>query len=59
MALIYQKSEYARVFISGRTMVENLPRSGLPSAANTEENVEKGKEIVLENRLYQPERISS
>ena len=31
-------------------MVEDIPRSGRLSTANTEENVEKVTEIVLENR---------
>ena len=37
-------------FKSGRTVIEDLPCSGCPSTASTEENLEEVKEIVLEYR---------
>ena len=46
-------------FKSGRTMIEDLPLSGRPSTTNTEENVEKVKEIVLENRFISLRKLAS
>ena len=45
-------------FKSGRTMIEDLPLSGCPSTTNTEENVEKVKEIVLENRFISLRKLT-
>ena len=51
--------EWYKDFKSGRTVVEDLPRSGRPSTSNTDENVKKVKEIVLENRHTSLREISS
>ena len=42
--------QWYRAFKDGREVVEDLPRSGRPSTASTEDNVDKIKERVLENR---------
>lgn len=43
--------EWYKNFKSGRKVVEHLPGYGRPSMVNTEVNVKKTKENVLENRL--------
>lgn len=45
-----QAYDWYKAFQSGRESVEDLPRSGRPSTSSTEQNVEKVKEIVNENR---------
>lgn len=45
-----QVYEWYKAFKDGREIVEDLPRSGRPSTSSTNDNVEKIKEIVLENR---------
>lgn len=45
-----QAYEWYKAFKDGREIVEDMPRSGRPSTSSTEENVDKIKEIVLENR---------
>lgn len=42
--------EWYKAFKDGRETVEDAPRSGRPSTSNTDDNVGKVKEIVLENR---------
>lgn len=39
-----------RMFKDGREEAEDKPRSGRPSTSTTDDNVDKVKEIVLENR---------
>ncbi|CAK9829703.1 Protein GVQW3 [Anthophora retusa] len=39
--------EWYKQFKNGRTAIDDLSRAGRPSTANTEENVAKAKEIVL------------
>ena len=41
--------EYYKSFKEGREIVEDMPRSGRPSTFSTNENMEKVKEIVLDN----------
>ncbi|CAK9827766.1 Mariner Mos1 transposase [Anthophora retusa] len=45
-----QAYEWYKKLKDGRTVVDDLPRSGRPSTSVTDENVEKVKEIVHENR---------
>ena len=40
-------------------MVEELPRSGHPSMANIEENVEKLEDIAFENRYIRLRELAS
>lgn len=42
--------EWYKAFKEGREIVEDMPRSGRPSTSSTDENIEKVKEIVLDNR---------
>ena len=42
--------EWYSAFKSGRDVVEDLPRSGQPSASSTEVNIAKVKDMVTENR---------
>ncbi|XP_032682930.1 protein GVQW3-like [Odontomachus brunneus] len=51
--------EWYKDFKSGRIVVEDLPRSGRPSTSNTDENVKKVKEMVLENRHTSLREMSS
>ncbi|XP_032676163.1 protein GVQW3-like [Odontomachus brunneus] len=44
--------EWYKAFKEGREVVEDLPRSGRLSTSLTEDNIEKVKEIVLENRYF-------
>lgn len=41
--------EWYKTFKEGREVVEDLSRSGRPSTSSTYENIDKVKEIVLEN----------
>ena len=41
--------EWYKAFAEGRKVVKDLPRSGRPSTSSTDENVDKVKEMVLEN----------
>ena len=43
----------------GRDVVEDLPRSGRPSASSTEVNIGKVKEIVTENRHLTLKKIAA
>ena len=45
-----QVYEWYKAFKDGRETVEDAPRSGRPSTSTNDDNVEKVKEIVLENR---------
>lgn len=45
-----QVYEWYKAFKDGRETVEDAPRSGRPSTSTTDDNVEKVREIVLENR---------
>ena len=45
-----QVFEWYKRFREGRETLEDDPRSGRPATAITEENVEKTKQIVLDNR---------
>ena len=61
-ALLYRKPEYGvwyKDFKNCCRVVEDLLRSGIPWTTNTEENVEKVKEIVLENRYVSLKELSS
>lgn len=51
--------EWYNEFKKGRSLVKDLPRSGRPSTASTEENVEKVEKIVLENRHVSLREIAS
>ncbi|XP_037893953.1 protein GVQW3-like [Glossina fuscipes] len=42
--------EWYKAFKDGREVVEDLPRSGRPSKSSNEENIDKIKTMVLENR---------
>ena len=42
--------EWYKAFKEGREIVEDMLRSGRPSTSPTDENLEKVKEIVLNNR---------
>jgi hypothetical protein len=45
-----QAYEWYKAFKDGREVIENLPRSGCPSTSTNDENVEKVKKLVFENR---------
>ena len=42
--------KWYKAFIKGLEIVEDMFRSGRPSTSSTDENIEKVKEIVLDNR---------
>lgn len=42
--------EWYKTFKKGREIVEDMPRSGRPSTSKSEENIEKVKKIVHDNR---------
>lgn len=42
--------EWYKAFKDGREIIEDKPRSGRPATASTDENIEKKKEIVFDNR---------
>lgn len=42
--------EWYKAFKEGREVVDDLPRSGRPSTSTTDDNIDKVKEIVMENR---------
>ncbi|XP_050317891.1 protein GVQW3-like [Bactrocera neohumeralis] len=52
-----QVYDWYESFKEGREEVNDLPRSGRPSTSSTEENVDKIKEMVLENRLREIAQI--
>ncbi|KMQ87533.1 hypothetical protein RF55_13154 [Lasius niger] len=45
-----QAYEWYKAFKKGREVVVDLPRSGRPSTATNDKNIDKIKELVLENR---------
>ena len=45
-----QVFEYHKAFSEGREVVENLPHTSRPSTSVNDDNIEKVKKIVLENR---------
>ncbi|KOC58774.1 Putative uncharacterized protein FLJ37770, partial [Habropoda laboriosa] len=45
-----QTYEWYKAFKEGREEVQDLPRSGRPSTISTDENIEKIKKTVIENR---------
>lgn len=53
-----QVYDWYKSFKEGREEVNDLPRSGRPSTSSTEENVDKIKEMVLENRHYSLREIA-
>ncbi|CAK9833775.1 Mariner Mos1 transposase [Anthophora retusa] len=54
-----QAYEWYKKLKDGRTVVDDLPRSGRPSTSVTDENVEKVKEIVLKNRRVSIREIAA
>lgn len=42
--------KWYKAFKDGRDTVDDLPRSGRPSTSNTEKNVDKIEEMIMENR---------
>lgn len=53
-----QVYDWYKSFKEGREEVNDLPRSGRPSTSSTEENVDKIKQMVLENRHYSLREIA-
>lgn len=47
-----QAYEWYKSFKEGREVVEDLPRSGRPSTSTTDDNIDKIKKLVLENRHF-------
>ena len=47
---ITQVFEWRKAFSKGREVVENLPHASRPSTSVNDDNIEKVKKIVLENR---------
>ena len=45
-----QVFEWNKAFSEGREVVENLPHASRPSTSVNDDNIEKVKKIVLENR---------
>ncbi|XP_076661839.1 LOW QUALITY PROTEIN: protein GVQW3-like [Halictus rubicundus] len=45
-----QTYEWYKAFKEGREEVQDLPRAGRPSMASTDENIEKIKKMVIDNR---------
>ena len=45
-----QLFEWHKAFSEGRKVVENLPHASRPSTSVNDDNIEKVKKIVLENR---------
>lgn len=54
-----QAYEWYKEFKAGRTVVDDLPRSGRPSTSVTDENIEKVKKIVLEDRRVSIREIAA
>lgn len=50
--------EWYRAFKEGREIVEDKPRSGRPTSSSTDENINKVKEIVLDNRHFSLREIA-
>ena len=53
-SLLYRERKYIfewhKAFSEGREVVENLPHASRPSTSVNDDNIEKVKKIVLENR---------
>ena len=54
-----QAYEWYKEFKAGRTVVDDLPRSGRPSTSVTDKNIEKVKEIVLKDRRVSIREIAA
>ncbi|XP_076546698.1 protein GVQW3-like [Osmia lignaria lignaria] len=57
----YQKRktyEWYKAFKKGREEVQDSPRSGRPSMVSTDENVEKIKKMVIDNRRLSVREVS-
>ncbi|EGI67902.1 FLJ37770-like protein, partial [Acromyrmex echinatior] len=51
--------EWYSALKSGRDVVKDLPRSGRPSTSSTEVNIDKVKEMVIENRHFSLREIAA
>ncbi|XP_037947666.1 histone-lysine N-methyltransferase SETMAR-like [Teleopsis dalmanni] len=51
--------EWYKSFKEGRTVAEDLPRSGRPSTSTNDENVEKAKKMVLQNCRVSEKEIAA
>ncbi|CAK9816524.1 Protein GVQW3 [Anthophora quadrimaculata] len=54
-----QTYEWYKKLKEGRTVVDDLPRSGRPSTSVTDGNIEKVKKIVFENRRVSIREIAA
>lgn len=54
-----QAYEWYKAFKEGRTVVENLPHPRCPATSITDENIEKVKKLVLENRRVTEREIAA
>jgi len=51
--------EWFSAFKEGREVLEDLPRSGRPSTSTTNDNIEKIKHLVLQNRRFSVRELAS
>lgn len=51
--------EWFNSFKEGREVVEDLPRSGRPSTSTTDDNINKIKKLVLQNRRFSVRELAS
>ena len=46
--------EWYQRFKSGRTSIEDDPKSGRPSSSTGDDHIEKVRSVIRENRTFQP-----